>query len=105
MLCFGKGYKQYCMFFMGFWGIIGNQIMLCCFWKVLAIKVGGLVDAVVFTALPLSHINMDDYDLQITRQYGFALITHHYVPLLSNTRQCMLPSAILRHRVSPNHER
>jgi hypothetical protein len=63
-------------------------------------EVGGLGDAIAFTVLPLSHVNMDDYDLQITLQYGFALITHHYVPLLSNIRQCMLPSAILRHRVS-----
>jgi hypothetical protein len=55
-------------------------------------------------ALKLSHVNMVYYDLQITLQYGFALIMHHYVPLLSNTRQCMLPSAILRHCVPQPRE-
>jgi hypothetical protein len=89
-----------CFFGRGFGGIISNQITLC-FLEGLAIKVGSLGDAVAFTTLPSSDVNMDDYDLQITRQYGFALITHHYVPLLPNTRQCMLLLAILRHRVSP----
>jgi hypothetical protein len=28
-------------------------------------------------------------------RYGFALITHHYIPLLSNARQCMLQLTIL----------
>jgi hypothetical protein len=58
------------------------------FRKGLAIEVGGLGDVVAFTALPvaLSHVNVDDYDLGITRQYGFALITHHYVSLFFITR-------------------
>jgi hypothetical protein len=30
--------------------------------------------------------NMDECDLQITRQYEFALIKHHYVLFLSITR-------------------
>jgi hypothetical protein len=30
------------------------------------------------------------YDPGITRQYGFSLITHHYISLFSITRQCML---------------
>jgi hypothetical protein len=82
-LCFGKGYRQRGVFFKEIFGIIGNQITLC-FWKGLAIEVGGLSDATVFTTLPvaLSHVNMDDYDLRVTRQYGFALITYHYVSLL-----------------------
>jgi hypothetical protein len=51
------------------------------FLKGLAIKVGGLSDAIVFTVLPvaLSHVNMDDNDIRITWQYGFALIMHHYI--------------------------
>jgi hypothetical protein len=51
------------------------------FWKGLAIKVGGLGDATAFTVLPvaLSHVNMDNNDIRITQQYGFALIMHHYV--------------------------
>jgi hypothetical protein len=38
--------------------------------KVLAIEVGGLGDTIAFTTLPvaLSRVNMDDCDLQITRQ-------------------------------------
>jgi hypothetical protein len=53
------------------------------FQKGSAIEVGGLGDVVAFTTLPvtLSHANMDNYDLGITRQYGFALITHRYVSL------------------------
>jgi hypothetical protein len=72
--------------------IIGNQIMLC-FWKGLAIEAGGLGDTTAFRALPvaISYVNLDDYDLRITREYGFTLITHDYVPLLSITRQCILP--------------
>jgi hypothetical protein len=51
------------------------------FWKGLAIEVGSLGDAIAFTVLPvaLSHVNMDDNDIRITLQYGFARITHHYV--------------------------
>jgi hypothetical protein len=58
------------------------------FRKGLANEVGGLSDAATFTALPvaLSHVNMDDYDIGITRQCRFALITHHYVSLLFITR-------------------
>jgi hypothetical protein len=49
------------------------------FWKGLAIEVGGLGNTAVFTTLPvaLSLVNMHDYDIGITQQYGFALITHH----------------------------
>jgi hypothetical protein len=49
------------------------------------IEVSDPSGAVAFTSLQLSYVNIDDYDLQITRQYGFALITHHYVSLLCNT--------------------
>jgi hypothetical protein len=51
------------------------------FWKGLAIEVGDLGDATVFTVLPvaLSHVNMDDNDIRITWQYGFSLIMHHYI--------------------------
>jgi hypothetical protein len=90
------------VFFKGFWGIIGNQIKLWFFWKGSVLEVSGPGGAVAFTALQLSYVNMDDYDLQITRQSAFALITRHYVPLLCNTRQCMLSLAIHWHRVSPN---
>jgi hypothetical protein len=81
------------MFFKRFCRIIGNQTIF--FLKGLVIEVGGLGDPVAFTTLQLSHVNMDYYDLQIKWQYGSALIMHHYVPLLSTTRQCMLPSTIL----------
>jgi hypothetical protein len=53
----------WCAFLRDFGAIISNQITLC-FLKGLAIKVGGLSDAVAFMTLPLSHVNMDDYDLK-----------------------------------------
>jgi hypothetical protein len=68
------------MFFKGFWGIIGKQITLCFFLKDLATEVSGLGDTVVLTTLQNYHMSI--WITMITLQYGFALITHHYVPLL-----------------------
>jgi hypothetical protein len=55
---FWKGIQAAWRAFYRVLGIIGNQITLCFFWKGLAIEVGDLGDAVAFTALPLSHVNM-----------------------------------------------
>jgi hypothetical protein len=79
---FWKGIQVARHIFLDFGGIIGNQITLC-FLKRLSDR--GRRPAASVTQLCLSitrHI--------ITCQYGFALITHHHIPLLSIMRQCML---------------